>query len=39
LIAPALAFEDLPARLPSVLGSDSDAICPLIRYPAAGETP
>jgi NADPH:quinone reductase-like Zn-dependent oxidoreductase len=39
LIAPALAFEELPARLPAVLGSDSDMICPLIRYPAAGETP
>jgi hypothetical protein len=39
LIAPALAFEELPARLPSVFSSDSDVICPLIRYPAAGETP
>ncbi|HEY6995152.1 MAG TPA: zinc-binding alcohol dehydrogenase [Xanthobacteraceae bacterium] len=39
LLAPALAFEELPARLPSVFGCDSDAICPLIRYPAASETP
>ena len=39
LIAPALAFEELPARLPSVFGSDSDVTCPLIRYPATGETP
>jgi hypothetical protein len=39
LIAPALAFDELPARLPSVFDADSDAICPLIRYPAAGEMP
>jgi NADPH:quinone reductase-like Zn-dependent oxidoreductase len=39
LIAPALAFEELPARLPEIFGSDSDAICPLIRYAAAGKTP
>jgi NADPH:quinone reductase-like Zn-dependent oxidoreductase len=39
LMAPALAFEELPARLPSVFDSDSDVICPLIRYPAADETP
>ena len=38
LIAPGLAFDDLPAQLPSVFGPDSDVICPLIRYPAADET-
>jgi NADPH:quinone reductase-like Zn-dependent oxidoreductase len=34
LLAPATAFEDLPARLPTIF-SDSDARCPLIRYPEA----
>ena len=38
LLAPALAFDELPAKLPSVLASDSNAVCPLIRYPAADET-
>ena len=37
LLAPALAFEDLPAQLPSVFASDSDGVCPLIRYPGAGD--
>jgi hypothetical protein len=35
LLAPAVMFEDLPKRLPRILGSKSDARCPLIRYPAA----
>ena len=34
LIAPALCFEQLPARLPSVLAAQSDIICQLIRYPS-----
>jgi threonine dehydrogenase-like Zn-dependent dehydrogenase len=37
LLAPAMAFEELPAKLPAVFGSDANAICPLIRYPAADE--
>ena len=32
LLAPALAFEDLPARLPAILRADTGAPCPLIRY-------
>jgi hypothetical protein len=38
LIAPAVAFEDLPMKLPSVFSSVSDVICQLIRYPAAEPT-
>jgi NADPH:quinone reductase-like Zn-dependent oxidoreductase len=38
LIAPALAFEDLPAQLAAVFRADSDVVCQLIRYPAADET-
>jgi NADPH:quinone reductase-like Zn-dependent oxidoreductase len=34
LLAPATAFDDLPARLPTIF-SDSDARCPLIHYPEA----
>jgi hypothetical protein len=34
LLAPAVAFDNLPARLPAIF-SDGDARCPLIRYPAA----
>jgi NADPH:quinone reductase-like Zn-dependent oxidoreductase len=34
LLAPAIDFADLPARLPALLGRDADARCPLIRYPA-----
>jgi NADPH:quinone reductase-like Zn-dependent oxidoreductase len=34
LLAPATAFDDLPGRLPTIF-SDSDARCPLIRYPEA----
>jgi hypothetical protein len=33
-----MPFEELPAKLPAVFGSDSNVICPLIRYPAADET-
>jgi NADPH:quinone reductase-like Zn-dependent oxidoreductase len=36
LLAPAIAFEDLPAQLPAVFGPDSKAICQLIRYADAG---
>jgi NADPH:quinone reductase-like Zn-dependent oxidoreductase len=32
LLAPAIAFADLPARLPAIFGTDSNAICQLIRY-------
>ena len=32
LLAPVTAFDDLPARLPTIF-SDADARCPLIRYP------
>jgi hypothetical protein len=39
LIAPALAFDDLPAKLSAVFRADSDVICQLIRYPAADESP
>src|SRR5258706_7156124 len=35
LLAPVMAFEELPAKLPAVFGADSNVICPLIRYPAA----
>jgi NADPH:quinone reductase-like Zn-dependent oxidoreductase len=34
LIAPALCFDELPARLPSVFAAQSDIICQLIRYPS-----
>ncbi len=35
LISPPVDFEDLPARLPDIFGSQTDARCALIRYPAA----
>jgi NADPH:quinone reductase-like Zn-dependent oxidoreductase len=35
LLAPAVRFEDLPARLAEILRSQTDARCPLIRYPDA----
>jgi threonine dehydrogenase-like Zn-dependent dehydrogenase len=35
LLGPAIAFEDLPGRIPAILGPDTDGLCPLIRYPAA----
>ena len=38
LLAPAMAFEELPAKLSAVFDADSNVICPLIRYPAADET-
>jgi threonine dehydrogenase-like Zn-dependent dehydrogenase len=34
LLAPPIAFRDLPAKLPAILG-DSSGLCPLIKYPAA----
>jgi NADPH:quinone reductase-like Zn-dependent oxidoreductase len=37
LLAPAIAFEELPAKLPSVFACDSEGVCPLIRYPAADD--
>jgi NADPH:quinone reductase-like Zn-dependent oxidoreductase len=38
LIAPSLCFDELPAKLPSVFGAQSGAICQLIQYPAAAVT-
>jgi len=35
LLAPAIDFSDLPARIPALLAPTGDARCPLIRYPAA----
>ncbi len=35
LLAPAVPFENLPERLPEILGSQTDARCPLIRYPGS----
>jgi threonine dehydrogenase-like Zn-dependent dehydrogenase len=35
LLAPAVPFEDLPARLAEILASQTDARCPLIRYPGS----
>jgi threonine dehydrogenase-like Zn-dependent dehydrogenase len=35
LLAPPVAFADLPATLPKVFGPESDVLCQLIRYPAA----
>ena len=34
LLAPAIPFAELPARLPDILGPASGALCQLIRYPA-----
>jgi threonine dehydrogenase-like Zn-dependent dehydrogenase len=34
LLAPAIAFGDLPARLPDILNPPSGPLCQLIRYPA-----
>ena len=36
LLAPAIDFGELPARLADLLASNGDARCPLILYPAAG---
>jgi hypothetical protein len=33
LIAPAVSFEELPAKLAAIFGADSNAVCQLIRYP------
>jgi len=35
LLAPAIGFDELPARIPALLATTGDARCPLIRYPAA----
>jgi hypothetical protein len=35
LLAPAVPFENLPARLAEILAAQMDARCPLIRYPGA----
>lgn len=35
LLAPAVAFRDLPAMLPDILALDSGVLCQLIDYPAA----
>jgi hypothetical protein len=37
LIAPAVAFHDLPARLPAILAPQSGVLCQLITYPAADQ--
>jgi threonine dehydrogenase-like Zn-dependent dehydrogenase len=37
LLAPAMAFDHLPAKLPSVFGADSGVICQLICYSGADE--
>jgi NADPH:quinone reductase-like Zn-dependent oxidoreductase len=37
LLAPAIAFEELPAKLPSVFAYDADGLGPLIRYSAADD--
>jgi hypothetical protein len=33
LLAPAIAFHDLPARLPDILGPESGVLCQLVKYP------
>jgi hypothetical protein len=38
LLGPSIAFDELPAKLPSILGYESGGMCPLIRYPGADET-
>jgi threonine dehydrogenase-like Zn-dependent dehydrogenase len=35
LLAPAIAFHDLPARLPDILGPQGGVLCQLVKYPAA----
>ena len=37
LLAPPVAFEELPAALPTVFGTDSDVVCQPIRYAGADE--
>jgi len=36
LLAPAVAFDELPARLPVIFGAQTGAVCPVICYPGAG---
>ena len=38
LVGSSIAFDDLPAKLPSILDRGSEGMCPLIRYPAADES-
>jgi hypothetical protein len=33
LLAPAVAFHDLPARLPDILNAKNGVLCQLISYP------
>ena len=35
LIGPACRFAQLPGKLPSIFGAESNVVCPLIEYPAA----
>jgi NADPH:quinone reductase-like Zn-dependent oxidoreductase len=35
LLAPAIAFDELPARLPVIFGAQTGAVCPVICYPGA----
>lgn len=35
LLAPAVDFRDLPARLPAILSPQSGVLCQLVRYPGA----
>jgi hypothetical protein len=35
LLAPAIKFHDLPARLPDILAPRSGVLCQLVTYPAA----
>jgi hypothetical protein len=37
LLAPAVAFEELPARLPVIFGAQTGAVCPVICYPGTNE--
>ena len=37
LIAPAVAFDDLPSKLPAVFDPSSNVVCQLIRYAAADD--
>ena len=37
LLAPAIEFHDLPARLPDILSAQSGVLCQVVTYPA-GET-
>jgi hypothetical protein len=39
LLAPAIAFRDLPQKLPDILAPTSGVLCQLIRYPAAETAP